>query len=339
MRIGLTYDLQTDPTDQRQLEFDAPETIHALRQALEHWGHQVSLLGNAGDVLRAPARLREVDVVFNIAEGIEGRCREAWVPTLLELFQIPYVGSDPLALVMGLDKVMSKRVAVAEGIATPHWIAISHPQALPHPIPLPFPLIVKPRYEGSGRGIDAGAIVHTREQLVARAAWLLTQCQQPLVIEEFIAYGELTVCVIGNDLPIAYPVIQRPIDSATRLSCHVLKPTPAQGLSPLVLNESLETQARQIALRMFGAIGCRDVARIDLRVDEKGQSYFLEINPLPSFDPHGSFGLLAESLGLRYEDLVGRVLDAAFTRLTLPHGARHPSYDPSMRPQARAPEP
>ena len=325
MRIGLTYDLQTDPVDERQAEFDPPSTIDALRHAFETLRHEIVLLGNAYDLLRDPRRLCDVALVFNIAEGSHGRCREAWAPMLLELSGVPYVGSDPLALMLGLDKAMTKRIAQAEGVPTPRWVIIEHLLALPTQIPLRFPLMVKPRDEGSGRGIDSGALVATHAQLAQRLQWLFERCPQPMLIEEFISHGELTVCVIGNDPPIAYPAIQRPLDPATRLSCHVVKPPPARTECPLVLDERLDAAARKIALTMFQALGCRDIARIDLRVDEAGQCYFLEINPLPSYDPEGTMGLLAEYLGLTYPSLIGRVLTVAQRRLGISCGHARPS--------------
>ncbi len=341
MRIGLTYDLQTDPQDERQAEFDPPRTIDGLCQALEALGHQVIRLGNAHELLETRPRGHGVDLVFNIAEGTHGRCREAWVPVLLDLLHIPYVGSDPLALSLGLDKTMSKRLAVASGIPTPRWVTVENPRRLPATIPLSFPVIVKPRYEGSGVGIDAGSVVQNVQALHERLAWLFRRVEQPLLVEEFIPFGELTVCLIGNDPPIAYPAIQRPIDSATRLSCHVVNPVPPRhrrgGVgawygavgweTPLQLTPELDWEARRVALVMFEALGCSDMARVDLRVDEQGRVSFLEINPLPSFDPEGSFGLLAEHLGLSYSSLIGCILEAAQARLrrrvprTVSHGA------------------
>jgi len=315
MRIGLTYDLQTDPADERQAEFDSPETIAAVSDALRALGHQVVPLGSAHDLVTAPERLDEAQLVFNLAEGTHGRCREAWAPVLLELHGVPYVGSDPLALALGLDKAVCKRLAQAAQVPTPRWVCVEHPRALPAMIPLTFPLLVKPRWEGSGRGIDAGAVVDTHEALVRRVRWLFERCPQSIMIEEFIDAGELTVCLIGNDPPQAYPAIQRPLDPATRLSCHVIRPVPSVVETPLLLDESLDEQARQIARTMFGLLGCRDMARVDLRVDRQGRPWFLEINPLPSFDPQGSVGLLAEHMGTTYAALIGRILDAALVRL------------------------
>jgi D-alanine-D-alanine ligase len=325
MHLGLTVDLQTDPADWRQAEFDPPATVHALRRALESLGHRVTLLGSAEDLLAGGReRCCGIDLVFNIAEGGHGRCREAWAPTVLELFRIPYVGSDPLALAVGLDKVMSKRLAVAHGLRTPAWRCVDDAHPLPAAFPLQFPVIVKPRYEGSGIGIDPGAVVRSREALEARVRWALARFAQPVLIEEFIEHGELTVFLIGNDPPRAFPAIQRPLDPETRLACHVAAGgTPQRWLAPLELDERLDREAREAALTLFAALGCRDLARVDLRVDAEGRVYVLEINPLPSFDPEGTIGLLAEHLGLAYADLLGDILDAALRRLgVLPQPVR-----------------
>ncbi len=313
MRLGLTYDLQTDPSDRHQAEFDPPAVIDAVCRAVGALGHDVVRLGEARAVLAAPNRVREVELVLNLAEGTQGRCREAWVPTMLEGLAVPYVGSGPVTLCLGLDKVMCKRLAVASGILTPRWICVEDANRLPARLPMPYPIILKPRYEGSGSGISQESIVRDADALARRVGELLAEWQQPILVEEFIPFGELTVCVIGNDPPVAYPAIQRPIDPTSRLSCHVARTDRWEA--PLELTDALDAQARQVAVTMFQALGCRDMARIDLRVDARGTIHFLEINPLPSFDPDGSFGLLAEHLGMGYAQLVGRIVDAARRRL------------------------
>lgn len=315
MHIGLLFDLQTDPNDERQAEFDPPQTIDALRRALESLGHHLTPINGVRELLRlGPKGCCSFDLVFNLAEGMDGRCREAWAPTLLDLFGIPYVGSDALALSLGLDKVMAKRLAKEAGVLTPAWQEFAAGAAV-GPVSLRFPVIVKPRWEGSGRGIDAGAVVTSQEALAQRVAWLTTRYPGPILLEEFVPAGELTVCLIGNEPPAAYPAIQRPLDPATRLSCHVVKPAPAAVINPLELGPALEQGARDAALTIFRLIGCQDMARVDFRVDEQQRVWFLEINPLPSFDPAGSFGLLAEYLGVSYANVIGRILDAAVRRL------------------------
>lgn len=319
MNIGLTFDLQTDSTDERQAEFDPPATIAALEHALHTLGHRVLRLGSAQDLLTDPTRLRGVDLVFNIAEGTHGRCREAWVPMLLEQWGVPCVGSGSAVQALGLDKVMSKRLATACGVSTPAFCVIDHPSLCARARELGFPLIVKPRSEGSGRGIDAGAVVQEMSALERRVEWVLKRLRQPCLVEQFIPFGELTVFVIGNQSPQALPAIQRPLDPVSRLSCHVAGPArAATWLCPVELTPELDAAATQMAVTMFQALRCRDMARVDLRVDEQGGLYFLEINPLPSFDPAGSLGLLAESLGVTYTQLVGQILNAALLRLELP---------------------
>ena len=332
MRIGLAYDLQTHPQDARQAEFDPPATLDALCGALTELGHDPVRLGSAHELLAHPPAPGGVDLVLSIAEGVSARCREAWVPTLLDLWQVPYVGSDALALALGLDKAASKRLAKAAGLATPPWITLNAVRDLPEQIPLAFPVIVKPRYEGSGMGIDPGAVVSTMTALRARVAWLLEQMREwqrngavrsgelttllpePVLIEEFISGGELTVLLVGNDPPRAYPAIQRAVDTASQLASHVSPKAPSLA-TPLALDAAVEQRARDAALAVFDALGCSDMARVDLRVDAEGAVWFLEINPLPSFDPQGTVGWMAECEGRTYAQLVGDILAAAAQRL------------------------
>ena len=323
MRLGLTYDLQTDPADERQAEFDPPGTVDALETALRTLGYHVTRLGNAAQLLAAPWRLEHVDLVFNIAEGSHGRCREAWVPMLLEQWNVPCVGSGAAAQALGLDKVMSKRLAQASGLPTPRWCVVTDAAQLSRaPVP-PFPVIVKPRHEGSGLGIDPGAVVSDADALQRRVAWVIDRFRQPCLIESFIPFAELTVFLIGNRPPMAFPAIQRPLDPVSRLSCHVARAAGSGWFCPAQLTPDVDREAHRIAVGVFDALRCRDWARVDLRLDAEGRCYFLEINPLPSVDPAGSLGLLAEYLGTTYAALVGQVVEAALMRLGKPLRAAH----------------
>lgn len=261
--------------------------------------------------------LSTVDIVFNLAESYGGRCREAWVPTLLETFGIPYTGSGPETLTLALDKVTTKRLCRAHGIPTPWWTSVTSADRLPSSEMLPFPLIVKPRHEGSAIGIDAGAIVRDGAALHARVRWALAAYHEPVLIEAFIAGGEATVCVIGNDPPEALPPILRPLDPATGLAWHAAKqdaPDPSTAALPVALTPALEALLQRQAVAIFSLLGCRDVARADFRIDPQGRVYFLEINPLPNLSPTDSFGLLGECLGIGYDGMIRRILEAALAR-------------------------
>ncbi len=174
MVIGMTYDLKTeyvfrsdDPLD-ANAEFDHPSTVQVICDALTALGHQVVRIGNVERLLQRLDRL-EVDLVFNIAEGYTGRNREAQVPILLELKGIPYVGSDGLTQALTLDKLMTKKILVSEGIPTPRFFEIVQSDS-PLPRDLVFPLIVKPRYEGSSKGISEQSVVRSEQELKDQVA-------------------------------------------------------------------------------------------------------------------------------------------------------------------------
>jgi D-alanine-D-alanine ligase len=134
MKIGLTYDVKTTGTlfaagqpgpDDLQEEFDSPETIDAIAAAIHEIGHEVVLIGDGPSAVARLMNGDRPDLVFNIAEGEGiGRSREARMPAVLELLDIPYTGSDPLTLALTLDKVRTKVVVAAEGVRTPAWAAI-----------------------------------------------------------------------------------------------------------------------------------------------------------------------------------------------------------------------
>lgn len=319
MKLGLSFDLRLphQDSDDRWAEHDPPATIEAIAAACRHWAGEVVLLGNAETMRRAPVRWRDCDLVLSIAEGMDGRCREAWVPTLLEQYGVPYVGAPPAALAMALDKWLTKRLAAGVGIPTPPAWLVETPKDADR-VPLDGqPVIVKPRYGGSGMGIDEGAVVSDRRALRARAQWAMARYRQPMIVEEFVCGGEVTVPLMGNQPVEALSVIQRPVDPQTHLSTHVARRggTPDAGATPLSFGAPWEAQVASWSRHLFELLGCRDVARADWRVDAEGRPWLLEINPLPSLAPDDAFGWVAEYLGTTYAAMIGRILTAARERI------------------------
>ena len=133
--VGLTYNVKSEfvlkPGDPPDLnaEFDHDDTIAVIEHALKSGGHHVVRIGNARHLLERMGKL-PIDIVFNIAEGYEGRNRESQVPILLEMMRVPFVGADGLTLGLTLDKVLTKKVLIAEGIPTPRYIEVSEPEKL-----------------------------------------------------------------------------------------------------------------------------------------------------------------------------------------------------------------
>src|SRR4051794_15598361 len=210
MRVGLTFDLKTDPPpgsdlpDDFQEEFDSPATVEAIASVLRRRGHEVIPLGDGPEMLR---RLLDdpPDFVFNFAEGQGiGRCREARVPAVLEMLGIPYTGSDPLTLAVTLDKDCAKRLVASAGVAVPAGAVIQpgdDTAAVVARARVPFPAIVKPAWEGSSKGIRGKSVVDGPAELAAAVAALQKDHRQPVLVEEYVQGEELTVGVLGNAPP------------------------------------------------------------------------------------------------------------------------------------------
>lgn len=312
VRVGLTYDLKEDriPTqayDDTFAEFDTRETVEALISALEKRGYDAVPIGNARQLLERLPCLN-IDIIFNIAEGgLRGRCREAYVPALLEVYNIPYVGSGPSTQALCLDKLMTKKIVSSQGIRTP---GIKR-----------FPCIVKPRYEGSAKGINRSSLVSNLYELKNRLQYIERTYEQPGLAEEFIEGWEFTVAVIGNTPPQAFPPLQRAVDKITGLSSHILNKDEASEVrefqDPLEFDKGLEERLKSDALAAYISLGCRDFARVDFRVNFKGEAYLLELNPLPSLARNDSFAILAECLNISYEDIIDKILTEALRRYDL----------------------
>jgi len=333
MRVGLTYDLKDrvrtgpDSPDDALEEYDSEETVEAIAGTLQSRGHSVVFLGGGREFLSGVLG-EHVDLVFNIAEGLGNqRSREAQVPSVLEMLDIPYSGSDPQCLAICLDKPLTKKLVAAAGVATPRWRVIGDNGRMKDVTwdGFPFPAFVKPSHEGSSKGIRFRR-AETGAEAADMAAALLSRYRQPVMVEEFIAGDEVTVGVIGNAPPrvlglmrilprqkegyFVYSLeVKRDWENLVDYEC------PAR-LEPRVMQMIAES-----SLQAFEALGCRDVARMDFRVAPDGVPYFLEVNPLPGLNPHsGDLPIMAGKMGWTYESLVNGILAAASERYGLCRG-------------------
>jgi len=324
MRVGLIYDLFEDYPWVEGEAFDADvenepeETVVALEKALRALGHDPIRIGPARNLLGGK-EIPALNLAVNIAEGGRGRNREGEAPTLLEMHGIPYVGSDALTLSLSLDKAWTKDLARAAGVRTPDYFVASSAKGLPG-LKLPFPLFVKPRYEGSAKGLSSENKVHTAQELETQVARLTELYGQDVIVEEFIEGSEFTVAVVGSAPARALPVIQRAVETESGIGLHVLD---RKGLPPVTgsydlpgeLTSDLESRLQQAALAVFHKLECKDFARVDFRVDSEGQEWFLEINPLPTFAPDGTFAIMAELQGQTYSEFLATVLSEAIARV------------------------
>ena len=325
-RVGLTYNVKTeytfqpgDPPD-ANAEFDHPDTIGVIEDAIKAGGHDVVRIGNARQLLERIDLVKSTQIVFNIAEGDEGRNRESQVPILLEMLRVPYVGADGLTQGMTLDKIMTKKILMAEGIPTPRFAELRDPQDVWR-IDLTYPLIAKPRYEGSSKGMRKTSLVNNAEELERQARWLIETYHQPALVEEFIEGQEFTVAIIGNDPPEAQPITQIQLEGKLDLGRlfytfeHIR--SGADYVCPAPISNELRQQLETVALKTYTAVDCVDFGRVDVRVDRSGRLYVLEINPLPSLSTEDVFMYVAKAQGLSYNQIINRVLDAALVRYGL----------------------
>jgi D-alanine-D-alanine ligase len=324
--IGLTYNLKkeyifkdSDPPD-ANAEFDHEDTIGIIAEALGSWGHRVVRIGNVHNLLDNLKSL-SVDIVFNISEGLNGRNRESQVPIVLEMAGIPFVGADGLTLGLTLDKVMTKKILVSEAIPTPKFLEVKDSKDIDG-VRLKFPLIVKPRYEGSSKGINDNSVVEDLSRLKQQVDWVITTYHQSALIEEFIRGKEFTVAIIGNNPPQVLPLVQIRIDGKLQLdnSFYTFSRIHSNTLDyvcPAEISKKLEKMISDLALRTYEAVECRDFGRVDIRVDKDNNPYVLEINPLPSLSTEDVFMVVAKYLKITYNEIIKRILNSALARYSL----------------------
>jgi len=328
LRVGVTYNLKKDfsqrenqPIDLLE-EFDAEETIDAIREVLESDGHEVIKLGgNAGLIDRL--RQTSIDIVFNIAEGIQGRNREAHIPALLEFLNIPYTGSDPLSLSLTLDKSMAKRVVMSEGIPTPRFKKVRRMEDLTG-LDLSYPLFVKLCDEGSSKGVRLDSKVLDEPSLGEKTKWLLENYGSPILVEEFVTGPEFTVGILGNENPSVLGVMQIEIRGMAPgeaiYSLEIKREWEERVVyhCPPPIDPPLLDRIQEVALRSYCVLDCRDVSRVDVRVGKDGIPYFLEINPLPGLSPvYGDLPIMARRMGWSYAQLVKTIFHHALKRCGL----------------------
>ncbi|MBI5419680.1 MAG: D-alanine--D-alanine ligase [Deltaproteobacteria bacterium] len=300
-------------------EYDSEATVGHICDALASLGHEVIRLGAGPAIIEALQHSRP-DIVFNIAEGEGGRCREAHVPALLELLGIPYVGSDPLTLCVTLDKPVAKRLAASAGFPTPNFRTFRSAAEFAD-AGLSYPVIVKPAFEGSSKGVRLASRAATPEKAREMVRFVTGTYRQDALVEEFVAGPEVTVGILGNDPPRVAGVmeiaprtvrneefvysleVKRDWEKLVEYRCP--PPFPPETLSGI----------ERCATGIYRLLGCRDFSRIDFRLDADGVPQFIECNPLPGLSPgYGDLPIMADRMGMPYLSLISEILSHALSR-------------------------
>jgi D-alanine-D-alanine ligase len=322
LRIGVTYDLRADYLamgygEEATAEFDSEITIAAICDALAGLGFAPVRIGGVHRLTEKLAAGERFDAVFNFCEGLKGVSREAQVPALLEAYDIPYVFSDPLTLALALDKAMAKRVVRDHGVPTVDFRVIERIEDA-RKVDLPFPLFLKPVSEGSGKGVDAQSKVENAAQLRRFAADLLKRFAQPVLVEAFLPGREFTVGITGTGDEAAVLGVSEIVQTGNFVGAgygYVNKEYWEDKVRIIEADPANAKAAGDIALAAWRALRCRDGGRVDIRCDEAGKAYFMEVNPLAGLRPeYSDLCFIAQRKGLSYQDLIGRIMDAFLKR-------------------------
>ena len=302
-------------------EFDREDTIIALENALMGLGHEPERIGNARQLIEALALGRRWELVFNIAEGLRGIGREAQVPAILDIYAIPYTFSDPLVMSLTLHKGMTKRIIRDAGIPTSDFL-IFEQGGDEKDIPFFPPFFIKPVAEGTGKGVTPHSIIQRREDLHDACMVMQRDFKQSVLVERFLPGREFTVGVTGTgeNAEVVGTIEVLLLDGAepgvysyaNKENCEALvEYRPVRSSS-----DPLITKAEAISLEAYKVLGCRDAGRVDIRCDEDGKPFFLEINPLAGIHPeHSDLPIICKSANLSYKILIERILASARRRL------------------------
>jgi D-alanine-D-alanine ligase len=325
VRIGLTYDLRAEYLalgygEEETAEFDQQGTIDALAGAIESLGHTVDRIGSARSLIGRLAKGDRWELVFNIAEGLNGYGREAQVPAILDVYGITYTFADPLAASVCLQKGWSKTIARAAGVPTADFAIIETPADIDR-VSLGYPMLAKPIAEGTGKGVTPKSVARSKADLSQVAIELLDRYRQPVLVETFLPGREFTVGIVGTgDAARAIGSIEIVLRSDAEPD--VYSYTNKEECEKLVEYrhvtriDPLVAEAERIALDAWIALDCRDGGRVDIRCDARGKPMFLEVNPLAGLHPtHSDLPMIATAIGMPYVELIRAIVDSAAKRI------------------------
>lgn len=265
---------------------------------------------------QAPAKFFPVDCVFPVVHGTTGE--DGALQGLLELMGVAYVGADVLSSAIGMNKAMTKQVLAAHGIATAHGrlltAADQHPQLYAElSAGLGDDLFVKPASLGSSVGVTH----------VKQASEFTSALQQALrfdrqvLVEERIIGREIECAVLGNDDPIA----SLPSEIVTHhdfysYDAKYLDPQGASTVVPAQLSAEQTAQVRETAVKVFKALGCCGMLRVDFFLSHSGRLLVNEVNSIPGFTNISMYPKMWQASGVSYADLLQRLISLAMERHT-----------------------
>jgi D-alanine-D-alanine ligase len=315
------------------------EEIDQIVDCVKQAGYDVKSINirDNFDTLLETLRAERADVVMNLIEWFHDDLEhETHVPAMFELLSQSYTGNRPLSLSLCQKKPQAKALLAAAGLPVPRGLVVDLATSrAPADLDLRYPLIVKPAFDDASGGIDAGSVVRDRAALDARVQMVVGDHKMPALVEEFIEGREIHCAILGNNPPTPLPLYEmhfKPgaIDNEGRPLPNIItyraKWDPysrdyygMESKCPAPVDDALAARMQAIAVRAYQALGCRDYARVDMRLAAgTNEPYILEVNPNPDLADGCAFAQCVRASGRTYaqaiQEIVGFALDRAKTK-------------------------
>jgi D-alanine-D-alanine ligase len=282
-------------SSEREVSLSSGKAMFAASAAL---GYDAISVEFENDILSHLDTLKSVDIVLIALHG--GIGENGRIQGMFESLGIRYTGSDALSSTICMDKHISKLLAEDVGIATPRWKRIRKGQSI-YKNEFDYPFVVKPNSEGSTIGLT---IVHNENDYDS-AVEEAFKYDDEILIEEFISGKEITVSIVGEDV---LPIIEiRPEHGLYDYECKYTKGM-TEYICPAELNEDLTKRIKQTAFEVYKLLKCRHYGRVDLRLDNNNQHWFLELNTLPGMTDTSLVPKAAKATGISFEQLIGKII-------------------------------
>lgn len=332
--IGFTYNIKhvkpslTDKLAIEEAEYDEPKVIEGVIKALESLGVKVFPVEANEEAYDKLKNLKgKIDLVFNYAEGLHGKDREAQIPAMLEILQIPYTGGSPLSYALGLDKIKCKEIWSFYKIPTPKWQEYNSHNFFPFG-DLSFPVIIKPSAEGSSKGIFKENLVYQKIELERLIKKVAGDYKQKVIVEEYLPGREFTVAVLDTP-PVVLPIIEvtfnelpNDMPKFDHYEAKWIYDSPEKKSDPLIcpapLKSPLKHKIEMNVLKAFAVLGLSDWARFDIRLNKNGEPNIIEVNCPPGIIPdpkeNSRFPRAARVAGLEFPEMLEAIISSAGKR-------------------------
>ncbi len=320
-KVGLVYnkpkdisvaEKKLDPRSYRQPEIIAKQ----IKEGLEEQGHEVKMIPVTLSLLEDIKDAGDLDVIFNSSTGLNSKKEQANVVGMLELLDIPFVGSSLLTQAISLSKEYAKAIFEKAGVpVSPFQLFDSEDTDLNDD--MNFPLFVKPAREGSAVGITNDSLVKNKEELKQQVKSVIEDFDQPALVEGFLPGREFSVAVLGTENPEVLPILEVKVPEEYELAIQTVDIKADNVVArdvPADISPELQEEIEDVVLKAYQAIEGSEYARVDVKLDAEGAPNVIELNALPALEEgYAHYPLMAEEAGYSLGELAERLIEEAIS--------------------------